>query len=339
MTKFQIQKSDSFKYSNEIVEFWEKYLPGTPAKRLEWMSNNPDGNPIWYLAFEKDSSRIVGTVSVMPRVMNINGKSIRAGIVGDFMISDKFRVFGPALDLQKTVIASLEENKLDFVYTIPNKASIKLGERAGLKRVMDLNYYIKPISVKYYLAKYVNEIMAKIISPVVSTLLKLFSMETYLKSKGHYEEIFRTDNSFDTLLGHIKEIRTELVINNCSEFLQWRYFNNPQHIFRIITYRDEPESELLGFLVFTKGDKRMEIFDVVGLNKIHENKLIKHIINLAKKERVQSICFGVSNQNSYYKNIKKFGFFKTKSDVCVLVHGMNTEFYTKWPYVEGYRNI
>jgi len=339
MKKFVVKKSDPTRYKGEIIEFWKNYLPGTPAERFDWMNDNPDGRPIWYLAFEENENRLVGTISVMPRVMCVHGESVCAGIVGDFMVSSSYRVFGPALTMQRTVVSSYKSNNIDFIYTLPNKSAQKLGEKAGFQKASDLNYYIKPISASYYLTKYVNNTLANLMTPVVSLLLKLVAKETYIISKGHFQEIKDVDGSFNKFWEMIKQRKKGLVGNHSIEYLKWRYLNNPELIFRIITYREKPENRMLGYIVFTVNDNSLEIYDLVAIQKKHEDRLMKKVVSIAREDGNRSISIRISARNDYYRRVKYFGFFKTKSDVCVLTHGMKDALISDWAYVEGNRNI
>jgi len=339
MKKFIVQKFDPTQYRAEILEFWKNYLPGTPVERFDWMNNNPDGKPVWYLALEEDGNKLVGTVSVMPRIMCNNGETVCAGIVGDFMVSSSSRVFGPALTMQKKVVSSYKENNLDFIYTLPNMSALKIGEKAGLNKIADLYYYVKPISATYYLAKHINASLANLVSPLLVTILKLATVEPYILSKGYYREVNDVDDSFDEFWECIKTKRRGLVGNHSAEYIRWRYFKNPEFNFRIITYQETPNGEILGYLVFTISDNIMEIYDLIGLQKNHENKLIKKAIRIARDGGNRSINFRLSERTDYFKQIKYFGFFRTKCDVCVLSHGMGEYFKKNWVYMEGDRNI
>ena len=83
----------------------------------------------------------------------------------------------------------------------------------------------------------------------------------------------------------------------------------------------------------------MEIYDLIGIQKKHENRLMKKAVRIARDEGSLSINIRLSARNGFYKKIKYFGFFKSKSDVCVLAHGMNDELISNWAYMEGDRNI
>ena len=104
MSKFKIFQDNPKKYKKEILSFWEEYLPGTSPKRLEWMNENPAGPVIWIFAVEEKTGKLAGTISLFPKQLFVNGKMVKAAILGDFMLHKKFRVFGPVLDLLKETI-------------------------------------------------------------------------------------------------------------------------------------------------------------------------------------------------------------------------------------------
>ena len=65
MPRFNIKQVDQIDYEKELVEFWSSYLPGTPSDRFKWMNSNPEGPPIWFMAFEEKTNQLAGTISVM----------------------------------------------------------------------------------------------------------------------------------------------------------------------------------------------------------------------------------------------------------------------------------
>jgi len=276
---------------------------------------------------------------VMPKLMFDNGKMLRAGIVGDYMIDSEYRVFGPALALQKKVIESLETNKLDYIYTIPNSASIQISKRSGLRKVLDLRYYVKPISTKYYLRKYLNNLLADFLGPIINAILRVLSRESYITKGGYIQEISEINRSFDIFWENIKSTNKCVIGNHSSKYLRWRYFENPLVKIKVIAYKEVPNSEILAYIAFAIADDRLEIFDIVGLGDIYIDRLMKEIVKIARTEKVISICMRLSEQNYLPNKIKKYGFYKTMGDVCVLAYGKDDSFFVNWCYVEGDRNI
>ncbi|MCK4708459.1 MAG: hypothetical protein KAU21_07565, partial [Gammaproteobacteria bacterium] len=188
MAKFEIILSDPLKYKNEIIQFWEDYLTGTGAGRFDWMQNNPAGSSIWLLAFEMDSKELAGMISIMLHEVLIEGEKIRSGIVGDFMISNKYRVFGPALPLLKAAVGSKDSLDLDFLYTVPNPASMKLTARVGFSERIKMCHFVRPIKTESYIASRVkNKIILKVLSIGADAVLSWLPIRGFISKNDDFE--------------------------------------------------------------------------------------------------------------------------------------------------------
>lgn len=339
MGKFIVKQQDPSAYSKEIMLFWETYLPDTPNKRVFWMTENPDGQPLWYFGLHGDSGEIAGMISVMPKKLWINGEKTHAGIVGDFMISSKYRVFGPAMILQKTVIELVNQGRLDFLYTIPNDASVSICERAGMKKVADIYYYIKPLVLTKYLVRYFPNRLAALLSPALSILLRAMSLETYLKLNGEFIDISDIDNNFDNLWQELKRSEPSILSNRSSSYIKWHYIDNPLHDFKVIGYKNNLRDGLSGYAIYTRENNKMEIFDVIGLTKNIRQQLVKKLILTARSSGIESIYIRLAENNPLAKILRIFGFIKSPDSVPILAYGKDEVFFTQWPYVEGDRNI
>lgn len=339
MYKYIIVNDKTDKYSKDIVRFWREYLPGTPEGRLEWMNRNPDGKPIWLLALDKENDELAGTVSIMPRKMFFNGKAYLAGIVGDFMVDKKHRVFGPAMSLQKTVLESYHKYDLDFIFTIPNNASINLTKMAGFRESIKIRYFIKPVAASYYLERYIHKNLAKIISPFINIALNIFSRDTYLKKHDWDVEVEKLDDSFDELWDELKTNLNRLQHNRSASVLVWHYLENPLFKCRIIKSVEKDGKTILGYLVFLKQEESIEIIDLLYSDNSVMNSLFKYLIDLANRENVHSITCRLSDKDNIKNIIKRFGFMRSKNYINIYVHGKENGFFESWSYCEAARNI
>ena len=339
MAKFNIIQSDPLEYKDQILEFWEENLPGTPPRRFEWMQENPAGPAVWFFAFEENKNELVGTISIMPREMVLNGKLIKAGIVGDFMVSNHYRVFGPALSLQKKVIESMSKYGFDYIYTVPNQASLTMNLRAGYVNAVKLVYLVKPIHSAHYLQKYLNEKLSTYIGYIFDVVLKIFSKETWLFSTGHFDEIKIVNGSFDAIWDEVQKLETGLIGNHSAEFIDWRYFKNPISGFRIIALRSKAEGMLLGYVIFSIIDGKIDIYDLLSLKKSYKNKLLSKVIHVARREKCQAIYIKLAENSLDICNVRKFMFFNAKNDISVLVFGEKVSIFSQWAFTEGDRNI
>ena len=338
MARFNIIQSDPVKFKQQILEFWKEYLPGTPPRRFEWMQENPAGPAIWFFAFEENKKELAGTVSIMPREMVLNGKLVKAGIVGDFIVSNSYRVFGPALNLQKTVLESMSILGFDYVYTVPNQASIKMNQRAGYISAVKLVQFVKPVRSAQYLQKYLNDKLSIYVGYVLDFALKIFSKETWFFSTGHFDEIKTVNASFDAIWDEVKKLETGLIGNHSAEFIDWRYFKNPISAFRLITLRSKSEGKLLGYIIFSMIDGKIEIYDIFSLKKSNKNKLLRKIIHVARREKCQAIYIGLVENSLDIRNLQRFMFFNSKNDISILVFGEDVSIFSQWAFSESDRN-
>lgn len=338
MASFKIVQSDPEKYQKEILEFWESYLPGTPLGRLEWMLKNPAGPATWFFAFDKDTSELAGTISIMPREFVLKGKNIRAGIVGDFMVGNKYRVFGPALSLQKKVLDSMSNYEFDYVYTVPNQASLKMNLHAGYINAVNLVHLIKPVCSAQYLQKYLNIKLAKHLGWVLDIVLKLFSKETYVFPGEHCEEIININESFDDIWNEVQKLESGLIGVRSAKYIDWRYLINPISGFRVFSLRSKSDKRLLGYIIFSVNNGKIEIYDILSLKKSHYNKLMKKLIHVARNEKCQAIYIRLTENSLYISYLRRFMFLNANNDISVLAFGEDVSMFRQWVFSEGDRN-
>ena len=339
MSKFQIIRTDPVQFKTQILDFWDKYLPGTPPARFEWLKHgNPAGPAIWLFAIESDNNEIAGMMSIMPKDMIRTGRIIRAGILGDFMIHSKYRVFGPNLMLLKTALADRTELGFALLYTVPNAHSVPLIKRAGANSVGNFKNFVKPLEAKHYLRKHMDPFSQRLLAPFVDTGLRLISKDTYLSSKGFFEEISGIDESFD-LLWNIVKGSLVMAGDHSSSYLEWKYLLNPHHGFRVLTIKERAGGSLLGFVVFTVDQNRLNIYDMAALNKASVNQLLMKIVLIGRAENCISINVSIFETNPLMPSFRSFRFLDAKTDFVVFSSGEE-----QWPgsgcyLFSGDRNI
>jgi hypothetical protein len=312
MNKFQIIRTDPLQFRGQILEFWDKYLPGTPPARFEWLTQgNPAGPAIWLFAFEDDKNELAGMVSILPKHMIRNGRIIHAGMAD-----------------------------LDFalLYTVPNAQSVQLIKRAGANSVGSFKNFVKPLEVKHYLSRHMDQFSQSLLAPFVGIGLRLISKDTYISSKGFFEEIFRIDASFDLLWNSVKD-RLTLAGDHSAAYLGWKYLLNPHNDFRMLTFKESAGESLLGFLVFTVDQNRLNIYDMAALNKASINKLLMQIVRIGRMENCFSVNVEIFETNPLLTSFRSFGFLDAKTDFVVFSSGEE-----QWPdsgcyLFSGDRNI
>ena len=340
MAKFIIEQRDPAPYRGEIIKFWKEYLPGTPAERLDWMSKgNPAGPARWFLAFEEVSGELAGTLSVMPKKMSVNGKPLMSGIMGDLMVSKKYRVFGPGPLLPKTLVKSQADLGLDLIYTVPNEDSIKICEHSGFRNVAKVLNLVKPLSLRYYIEKYMPSMLCRLFPTFLELVLKSLSRETYFSVDGIIEEEHRVDSSFDALWEKVRHNNTLLIGDRSPQFLEWKYFQNPQYCFRLLTYRHKSDGSLLGYVFFSSGENKLGIFDILVVKRRYLYGLLKKVVSIARLEGCHAIYIGITDMNPLIPLLKRCFFLNAGGDYNVMAIYNGKWSPHGWGLMSGDRNI
>lgn len=339
MPKFIIEKVDPWRYREKIVQFWSDNLPGTPIERFEWLvKGNPAGPAAWFVAFDDASQNIAGMISVLPRELKSDGKTIRAGILGDFMVAQKYRVLGPSISLLKAALKSSSDLGYAFIYTIPNSQSEKMIQHVGFKEVGRLFYLAKPLRIYNYLEKYIGSIAARTIGGFIEFGIKVLSRETYYPSRGIIEDVSVIDGSFDQLSEMVMK-RENRISGNCTkEFLTWRYLKNPHYVFRIAALKDM-EGGLRGYAVYVIEGNCLEIYDLVARDNSVVQQLIRYVARVGRRSDCKSVYITVG-PNSPWRDILKWNlFFDTKFDMKLYSWGNGELAKKEWCFFAGDRNI
>ena len=338
MSRFIVKQEDPFKYKGDVAEFWRKDLPDTPEGRLEWMMNdNPAGPATWFFAFDSKNGELAGMISVMPRDLLVNGQKMRAGIVGDFVVGEKYRVFGPALSLVKSVTNSLARLGLDIIYTIPNRESEKLIERVGFTELGQFLHYVRPINLRYYLKKHANKLFLDLPAPTVKVVLKAISLQTYV-TYGNVREESSITRDLETLLGSEEDKRPVTSLRNF-EFLDWRYAKNPFGHFQIITCWDRRGNKLVGYLIFIIEGSQLSIYDIFCNGRCAFLRLVKKAEQIASEKQCKGLYVRLMDSNPMHPLFKKCGFLDTKDRAPVMVYTEKPIYLKGWDFFSGDRNI
>jgi len=336
MAKYKVTRVNPEEYKQKILALWEKNLPTTKKERFDWLNSNPSGPAIWFLAFHNKTNEIAGCISILPRIMSLNGKTIRAGILGDFMVDIKHRVFGPNILLPKTCLMHQRELGFDLIYTIPNNDSKKIIQRAGFKYMGQLFYMVRPIRFE----KYSNILGIRFIAPIINHLLRFLTLDfsTFI-GKTIFQEEIRIDDSFNALWVYIKNRQTGLIGNHSSEFLKWHFFQNSIGNYRILTNRRKTDGRLCGYIIFAVTNNGLEIFDIICLQMSLAKGLINKVVEIAQREKCKAIYCTVSEKSPILNILRILFFFDSKFPMEIYTNAQNNFFSETFIFFAADRNI
>lgn len=306
----------------------------------------PYGNASSWLAKFESANSFVGTVSLFPRRLLINGKPICSGIVGDFALDKNHRGYGPALKLQREVLSKVNDFGYIFNYSAPNEFARLILLRVGYKEIGKFKLYIKPLKTKIvpkrYLPKYLQ---SNILLNIIDFFSSIASKEKRIKDMFGYSietpDIF--DERFDVLWEKASK-QFNIIGVRSSKFLNWKYKQSYfLHDYKIFCISDN-KKELIGYVVYSIKDNICLVSDMLFLpsDNLIDLLLAKFILYLRTKE-VGAIAIYYMGNSFVEKKLKKFNFFYTKHDddrtIVFYVSNLPLETYllneTNWYFLSG----
>jgi len=326
-------------YREEVVSLWSAYLPGTSKERYRWMAEgNPAGPCDWFVARDVKKGAVAGVISVMPRTFRKGGVERRAGILGDFMVKDEYRVFGPSLALVRRVQEQHAELGYDLLYTIPNEAAEKLIQRVGLRHKVNLKHYARPLSSVYYLEKGMPALLARGAGFIVDPWLGRIAKDGRVRGTGRVSVERQVDERFDELWSAVQDQTGVATGVLRSDYVRWRFLQHPEQSFSLLTCTGEG-GRLQGYLVYSQEEPSLSIHTLLVKDERTFYTLMKNVRRVGLDEGKRVIYMRVNEGYPWVHLLKRCLFFDAQDDIPVLyAAGEDLEFENVC-FLSGDRNL
>ena len=245
-----------------------------------------------YINLVIDEDVLAAHYALSPTNIYVDGRRLDAGLSMTTMTNPNYR--GQRL-FTKSAEDLYEKYKMDLsvIYGVPNANSIK-----GFTKYLDFEV-IKALPV-YVLAH------------------SKFKFE----QKNQCQEVERFDGQFDSLFERLKD-KYRVVLSRDSNYLNWRFVDNPENDYKIHIYREN--GRLQGYVVSkTFQDVCGDIVDVVALNPEVFYKLIGHASRALFELGVPEIKMWM-NDPEYIKVLKRMGFDQSDEMYNFIVRSRDDE--------------
>ncbi|MEM7673523.1 MAG: GNAT family N-acetyltransferase [Verrucomicrobiota bacterium] len=207
------------------------------------------------IAIAKDGKgAIVGQTGVSNYPFTIEGKERSGGQAQDIVVLDEYRGGRSFFKLERLARDMLTAEGTEMSYGF----SIEITRKVATKALgfTDIGQIIKMVQV-YNPAPYIAQKLkipglSKVLGAVIRPLLKIKNKRAPKIDLGpdiKIEEVTSFDERFDTLWNAEKD-RYGVISNRDSQYLNWRYANNPvQEFTALAAVRG---GEILGYIIFEK---------------------------------------------------------------------------------------
>src|SRR5690349_5966599 len=116
-----------------VLSLWSRNMTSLAPSRFDWMyQQNTDGQAHCCLARDR-AGHVIGAAALFPKRFVLNRRPVMAGIAGDLIVDARHRGVGPALLLQRALLASARAAKWQFVYGYPSPTALAVQRRAGFR--------------------------------------------------------------------------------------------------------------------------------------------------------------------------------------------------------------
>lgn len=346
MKKYRIVKADIEKNKDDLLPVLKRNLKDISGEHYVWnYTASPYGNAHCWLASEESSGRCVGSGTLFPRRMFVEGKSVYGAIAGDFAVDKEHRAYGPALKLQRTIQSAHKDTGLEFIYGVPNKLSEPIFLRTGYSELGKYSRFIKILKAEYKLRQYLPPAsVTRMFSGIIDLGLKGFSREIrYRRPRNVSIEMPAFfDERFDLLWKKVFS-QFKIVGERNSKVLNWRYKESPHHDYRIFALIDH-EQYIDGYIVYYTENSACYIADVLFVDSESiRDSLFAEFILYMRREGIGSISIHYLGGGLLSRQLRNFGFFLVKEeDSSVLVYSDKTSPLTpyllqgdNWYFLEG----
>ena len=232
--------------------------------RFEWLyRRNPDGLARAWVAHESATGELVGTASAIPRAVDFGKRGKLGWVLSDFCVSDSHRALGPALQLQRACLASIDSGETPFCYDFPGAAMTAVYARLRVPTFGQMRRFVYPLRAD-------TQIGALRMPPPLREALKMAANAILgvrvRRSRGAGRFVFSLLSGgcgpeFSDLSAQYAH-EHGFAVRRSAAYLNWRFLGNPFQRHEILTARDS--GRLLAYAVLALDAERPSIVDLFG---------------------------------------------------------------------------
>jgi len=343
---YSVTRTDLQRDKNDIVLLWKRNFPDLPQKRYDWIyQKNPHGKALSWVAREIGSGSLVGTASLFPRKINVNGRTVTVGIAGDFAVNQEHRGLSVAIKLQRSVAASLTPNDFKFIYGISNRKAEPVQLRVGYVLLGKMDRWAKLLkTTKYFKAFPLHGLLSKPLDFIMRNLSKEARCR---RAEGYsIQKLNSFDQRFDQLWKRAFR-QFNIIGQRSKDYLNWRYGKSPHRSYHIFSLIQKDDQEVCGYVVYYLQNKVGFIVDMLFLDfgSALENLLSEFILYL-RGQNIESISILLFGCPPLRKKLKSFGFVRREEESRILVYLDRNSLYAdfvlnreNWLLLEGDRDV
>jgi RimJ/RimL family protein N-acetyltransferase len=294
-------------------------FPDVPATRYAWLhERNPAGPGAVWLARAPDG-RPVGTAALHARHVVVEGRIYLAGLATNFAVEPEARAFGPALALQRAVLAACEAGEFAFIYGFPNQAARAIFERLGYRPGPTLRLARLLRSRPYLERAGRAPAVASLLAAPLDLAMRLVARETYHRppAGARLERLDAFDASFEAFWQRVRA-RHAIVADRSAEYMNWRYAQWPTRRYDLAALRRG--GEIAATLVSYVMDDIVYIAEVHALDAESLDGLLGQFLRAQRRAGFTAVSVIVLGDAGCAGRLARYGFRPREVERALMVY-------------------
>jgi hypothetical protein len=310
--------------AGEIIRLCKAGGLHSSIEKYRWKYESCTGQrPLCKFAIDTASGRPIGTTSLFPRRLLIDGTAFSAAIAGDFAVDARHRTLLPAMSLQKSALQASREGRFDVIYGFPNDAARLVQLRAGYTSIGAVRAGIRSLHSRRLFESPEERRWWGAFADMFDVMLRIVSKGSHHleRSDYSYSEHATLDERFDQFwtraLPHYP-----IVVERNSHYMNWRFMQCPYKTYRLFAASHRQTGEIDGYILWSvAADGKVRIFDLMASEQVFDGLLTAFIRSQQERDApcITLIYFG---NDSLVRRLRSFGFFfrQTRSQVLLSVN-------------------
>ncbi len=304
----RLREADLSADGNLLIELARVNLGQTDAQRFQWLyRDNPFGPARAWVACDGNEFP-VGMCAVFPRRAYIDGAEVLGCVLGDFCVSQDYRSLGPAVQLQRACLSSIDSRQFAFGYDFPSRSMLGIYRFLGvtptqcsirMAKLLRVEEKIKAVTRTQTL----SQLVSKPVNLALTIKDRTASTPNGLECRVEEEACLA---AYASLAKRIGSSRGSCVVRS-SEYLDWRYRRHPSVRYEFFSaYRSE---NLQGYCVFSSAEGQAEIVDVFGsMDESDFIAMLRGLVNVLRSRKVAVVSMEVLDSDTRMAAFHSLGF-------------------------------
>ncbi len=300
--KLSVRRVSLVNDREEMLELFDRNFGDPPyEQRYDWYNKLNPAGPAWtWFVYDSNHQSVVGTTTLFPRRMYVDGKELTVGQVMFFAVNADHRSLGPAVMLQRATFEPVDGGELAFCYDCPpHDEGMSTFVRLGMRPNCEMTRYVLPLRSDEYLGKRIGR--GAWTKPLVSTANLLLRMRRSHPNPAGLE-ISSFEGAFGDEFSHLdRTVSSSGVIRTrrCAAVLNWlfrqfplrpkRLANGDLEAYHVLAARRG--GELLAFVsFFTEAEGFIAICDLFGSQLADVGRpLLDAVIEIGRRQKMQGV--------------------------------------------------